>query len=191
MSHLDDLPKHHSSHQIEDQSKSAFRAAMSECQEFIIQSDECDYGTDFVIEAIGAGKMTNVRVHVQVKGTSCEAREDGSVGVSVDRSNVNYLLMQSSSIFVCYHVPTERLLVRRVDELVREYEHSGNDWHHQQTVTVRFEGSVRSRVPAIPEGIRCCFRKGGKRSQIELGDPPSRDLKHGSRGRSNRPTGSG
>ena len=36
MSHLDDLPKHHSSHQIEDQSKSAFRAAMSECQEFII-----------------------------------------------------------------------------------------------------------------------------------------------------------
>ena len=112
MSHLDDLPKHHSSHQIEDQSKSAFRAAISEFQEFIIQSDECDYGTDFVIEAVDARKMTNVRVHVQIKGTSCEAHEDGSVSVSVSRNNVNYLLMQSSSIFVCYHVSTKRLLVR-------------------------------------------------------------------------------
>lgn len=162
MSHLDDLPKHHSSHGIEDQSKTAFRAAISECQEFTIQMDESDYGTDYVIEAIDTGRMTNARVHVQVKGTSCEAREDGSVGVSVDRSNVNYLLMQSGSIFVCYHVPTERLLVRRVDDVVHEYERRGSSWQNQQTVTVRFkeafdrgfQRSLKEYVVASAKGDR-------------------------------------
>lgn len=138
-SHLDDFPKRDSTHRIEDRSKSAFRAAISAADKFAIQSDESDYGTDFVIEAIDAGKMTNVRVHVQLKGTNCEANADGSLSVSVNRTNVNYLFMQPASIFVCYHLPTKRLLVRRVDDVVREYEHGASDWHEQQSVTVRFE----------------------------------------------------
>lgn len=139
MPNLDDLPKRHLSHHIEDRSKLAFRVAISDCDDFIIQSDDRDYGTDFVIEALDAGNPTNVRVHVQVKGTNCEAREDGSLGVSVARSNVIYLSRQPGSIFICHHAPTSRLLVRRVDDLVHEYEKRANDWHDQQTVTVRFE----------------------------------------------------
>ena len=162
MSYLDDLPKRDSSHRIESQSKIAFRAAISECEEFVIQSDECDYGTDFVIEAMDAGEMTNVRVHVQLKGTNREARADGSFSVSVARTNVNYLFMQPGSIFVCYHTPTARLLVRRVDDVVREYEHRGNDWHDQQTVTVRFketfdhsfQQSLKEYVVASAKGER-------------------------------------
>ena len=162
MSYLDDLPKRDSSHRTESQSKVAFRAAISECDEFDIQSDECDYGTDFVIEAMDAGQMTNVRVHVQLKGTACEARTDGSVAVSVRRMNVNYLSMQPGSIFICYHIPTERLLVRRVDDVVREYEHRGDDWHDQQTVTVKFkepfdhnfQQSLKAYVVASAKGER-------------------------------------
>ena len=129
-----------------------------------------------MIEAIDAGKMTNVRVHVQVKGTSCEAREDGSVGVSVDRSNVNYLLMQSSSIFVCYHVPTERLLVRRVDEVVREYEHSGNDWHHQQTVTVRFEEAFDREFQRSLKKYVVASAKGERDRRLNLAIHPPETL---------------
>ena len=162
MSYLDDLPKRDSSHRIESQSKTAFRAAISECEEFVIQSDEFDYGTDFVIEAMDAGEMTNVRVHVQLKGTNREARADGSFAVSVARTNVNYLFMQPGSIFVCYHTPTARLLVRRVDDVVREYEHRGNDWYDQQTVTVRFketfdhsfQQSLKEYVVASAKGER-------------------------------------
>lgn len=139
MSHLDDLPKRDSTHRLEDRSKAAFRAAISAAEKFVIQSDASDYGTDFMIEAIDAGEMTNVRVHVQLKGTNCETSADGSLSVSVNRTNFNYLLMQPASIFVCYHRPTERLLVRRVDDVAREYEHRARDWHEQQTVTVRFE----------------------------------------------------
>ena len=176
MSYLDDLPKHHSSHGIEDQSKTAFRVAISECQEFIIQSDECDYGTDFVIEAMDAGKMTNIRVHVQVKGTNCDPRADGSVGVSVDRSNVNYLLMQSGSIFVCCHVPTERLLVRRVDEVVREYEHRDNDWQDQQTVTVRFKDAFDRRFQRSLKEYVVASAKGERDRRLNLAIHPPETL---------------
>ena len=162
MSHLDDLPKRDSSHRIEEQSKTAFRAAVSECEEFVIQSDRHDYGTDFVIEANDAGAMTNVRIHVQLKGTGCEQHADGSVGVSIDRTNLNYLAMQPGSIFVCYHTPTERLLVRRVDDVVREYEHRGSRWRTQQTVTVTFrdvfdqdfQQSLKAYAVASAKGAR-------------------------------------
>ncbi|MCY4398207.1 MAG: tetratricopeptide repeat protein [Gemmatimonadetes bacterium] len=162
MSHLDDLPKRHSSHRIEEQSKTAFRVAISECEEFAIQSDDCDYGTDFQIEAVDGGEMTNVRVHVQLKGTTCEASPDGSVSVSVARTNVSYLLMQPGSIFVCYHILTRRLLVCRVDDVVRLYEHRGKEWCDQQSLTVRFKNtfdhgfqqSLREYVVASARGER-------------------------------------
>ncbi len=162
MSHLDDLPKRDSAHRMEDRSKVAFRAAVSAAEEFVIQSDECDYGTDFVIEAVDAGKMTNVRVHVQLKATNRDANTDGSISVSVTRTNINYLLVQPGSIFVCYHAPTEQLLVCRVDDVVRQYEHGGKDPYDQQSLTVRFretfdedfQQSLKEFVVAAARGER-------------------------------------
>lgn len=174
MSHFDDLPRRHLSHRVEDRSKTAFCAAISECDDFIIQSDERDYGTDFVIEAVDAGKPTNVRVHVQVKGTNCNARANGSVGMSVARSNVNYLLMQPGSIFICHHAPTKRLLVRRADEIVREYQGRGDDWGHQQTVTVTFEEVFdRGFQRSLKEYVVACAR-GERDRRLNLAiRPPS------------------
>ena len=163
MSHLDDLPKRDRNSQIQEQSESAFRTAISECREFVVQpKDERDYGTDFQIEASGAEAMTNVRVHVQLKGTGREKNIDGSVSLSIDRANLNYLLMQPGSIFVCYHAPSEQLLVRRVDDVFREYEHSGKPWINQTTVTVRFKDdfgrdfqrTLKNYVVACAKGAR-------------------------------------
>ena len=140
MSHLDDLPKHDRNSQIQEQSETAFQAAVSECGEFVVQSkDEKDYGTDYVIEARDAGVRTNVRVHVQLKGTGREKKADGSISVSIDRTNLNYLLMQPYSIFVCFHTPSKQLSVRFADDVLREYEHSGKCWDNQKTVTVKFK----------------------------------------------------
>jgi len=83
--------------------------------------------------------MTNVRVHVQLKGTGCKPNTDGSISVSITRVNLNYLAMEPGSIFVCFHVTSQRLLVRRVDDVIREYEHSGLHWRNQNTITVRFK----------------------------------------------------
>lgn len=139
MSHLDDLPKRDGNRWIQEKSESAFQTRISECGEFVVQSPgKYDYGTDYIIEASNAGLMTNVRVHVQLKGTEREKNSDGSVSLSIDRVNLNYLAMQPGSIFVCHHTPSKRLLVRRVDDIVREYEHGTSRWTNQTTVTVRF-----------------------------------------------------
>ena len=122
------------------QSEIAFEAALTDCGVFAHQSkDNHDYGTDYIIEADDAGAMTNVRVHVQLKGTRCKSNTDGSVSVSIARVNLNYLAMQPGSIFVCFHIPSQRLLVRTVDEVIGEYEHGSIRWKNQKTVTVRFK----------------------------------------------------
>src|SRR4051812_24709042 len=83
--------------------------------------------------------MTNLRVHVQLKGTDTEPNKDRSVSVSgIERANLNYLLGQSDSIYVCFHCPSRRLLCRYATEVFREYEHKGPEWRDQDTVTVRF-----------------------------------------------------
>ena len=140
MIHLDDLPKRDGNRRIQEKSETAFEAKISECEEFVVQiKDKYDYGTDYEIEATDARAMTNARVHVQLKGTGRKKNADDSVSVSIRRTNLNYLAMQPGSIFVCYHTPSKRLLFRRVDDVVREYEHTGGGWTNQQTVTIRFK----------------------------------------------------
>lgn len=139
MSSLDDLPQRDSTHDIEAAAETAFRAAVEACKLFVVQrADRNDYGTDIQIEARDGRAMTNFRAHVQLKGTGASSNEDGSVSVSVARTNLNYLLAQVDSIYVCYHLPSKRLLVRYADDVYREYEHRGSSWGHQDQVTVRF-----------------------------------------------------
>ena len=140
MTHFDDLPKHDENRRIQEQSETAFETELTNCGEFVLQSkDKYDYGTDYLIEAQQSDVMTNVRVHTQLKGTGRKANSDNSVSISIDRKNLNYLAMPPGSIFVCFHIPSQRLLVRRVDDVIGEYEHSGIRWSNQKTVTVRFK----------------------------------------------------
>ena len=142
--HYDNLPIRDENSRIRSRSEAAFQAAISNCDEFEVQSeDRHDYGSDFQIEADDACSKTNVRVHVQLKGTGCQPNADGSISLSVDITNVNYLAMQTGSIYVCYHVHSDRLLVRRVDDVICEYENKNNrTWACQSTVTVRFDETL-------------------------------------------------
>ena len=57
---------------------------------------------------------------------------------SVSRTNLNYLLAQPYSFYVCYHVPSDSLRVSFVENVLRQYEHSGKSWTEQQTLTINF-----------------------------------------------------
>jgi len=139
MSHFDDLPRRDSSHDTEEAAISAFQTRLSESRAFILQgADRKDYGTDYQIEAINDGRATNVRVHVQLKGTERALNSDGSLSVEVRRTNLNYLLMQRYSFYACYHVPTGSLRICPVDTVLRQYENSGKTWTDQQSLTVSF-----------------------------------------------------
>ncbi len=138
MNGLDDLPNRGQPQGIETKAILAFRNAISSGDLFQIQSDLADYGADFQIEALDGSKVTNFRVQVQVKGSTSEANRDGSVSVSVDRTNLNYLISQPNSIYVCWHTPTDLLLVAYADEVFYGYSAHGKDIEAQASITVRF-----------------------------------------------------
>jgi Domain of unknown function (DUF4365) len=140
MDFLNDLPERDSSHDTAQAAESAFQAAIDAGQLFVLQQkDRNDYGTDAQIEARDDQGMTNLRVHVQLKGTEATPNADDSVSVGdISRTNLNYLLAQPDSIYVCLHVPSGRLLVRYAMDVFLEYERHGPSWREQETITVRF-----------------------------------------------------
>ncbi len=111
---FDDLPKRDPTHDTAQAAESAFQSAIDNVRYFVVQQkDRNDYGTDVQIEARDDGEMTNVRVHVQLKGTEAALNADGSVSVrDISRTNLNYLIAQPESVYACFHVPSGRLLAR-------------------------------------------------------------------------------
>lgn len=139
MKHLDDLPQRHRNHDLEAAAVQAFDALLTLSPDLIAQGrDVSDYGTDVQVEVIDQARATNVRIHVQIKGTDAALNADGSVSVTVSRTNLNYLLAQPYSVFVCYHRPTDSLRIRSADAVVRRYEHGGESWTDQASLTVTF-----------------------------------------------------
>ena len=139
MSHFDELPRRDRSHEIEEEALVAFDTRLTESGCFILQaSDRKDYGTDCQIEVAADGQATNVRLHVQLKGTERALNSDGSLSVEIRRTNLNYLLMQPYSFYACYHLPTRALRICPAASVLRQYEHGGKPWMEQQTLTISF-----------------------------------------------------
>jgi hypothetical protein len=139
MSHFDELPRRDRNHEIEDEAAAAFQKRLTESGAFILQvSDRKDYGTDCQIEVMADGQATNVRVHVQLKGTERPLNADGSLSVEVRRTNLNYLLMQPYSFYAGYHAPTGSLRICPATSVLRQYEHGRTNWTEQQSLTVSF-----------------------------------------------------
>lgn len=102
---------------------------------FIFQSkDEHDYGTDVILEAVESDSLTNFRVHLQLKATGTPVAADGSVGVQVPITNLNYLLSQPESIYVLYAEATDTLYYRTTESVDR----TRRDNRQSKTITVRF-----------------------------------------------------
>lgn len=152
--YLDDLPQRSISHDTEQSAVRAFEEAIGQSNLFIIQrADKNDYGTDVQLEARIGTSMTNTRVHVQLKGTAGNLNIDGSVSIPVDRENLNYLLRQPLSIYVCYHISSKSLFVQIAEDTLRQYEQKALDWHAQKTLTIkfreRFTASFQQRLHAL------------------------------------------
>lgn len=139
MSSFDDLPKRDRNQSLDDETVAAFQVLIAQSVDFVFQGgDRKDYGTDCQIEVVVDGHATNVRLHAQLKGTERALNADGSLSISVDRTNLNYLIAQPYSFYVAYHAPTKSLRVSFVEAILRQYEHSGKKWNEQQTLTIPF-----------------------------------------------------
>lgn len=143
MNAFDELPRRDRNHELEDEALAAFQKRLTESGCFILQaSDRKDYGTDCQLEVGGDGQATNIRVHVQLKGTTRDLNADGSLSIAVDRTNLNYLLMQPYSFYAGYHAPTGSLRMCLADAILQQYEHDGRSWTDQRSVTVTFTNEM-------------------------------------------------
>ncbi|CAI0913419.1 tetratricopeptide repeat protein [Serratia quinivorans] len=139
MNNLDDLPKRNQNHVHDTMAKTAFEAFIASSGVVLKQSsDDNDYGTDYQLEIIHDEMATNVRLQVQLKGTAADLNTDGSVSISVKRSNLNYLLMSPGSLYVCLHIPTNTLKVTSAQSVLTCYQNMGPSWQSQKSVTVNF-----------------------------------------------------
>jgi len=169
MDFLDDLPKRDRAHDTAQAAESAFQAAIDAGKLFVLQQkDRNDYGTDAQIEARDEQGMTNLRVHVQLKGTEVGPNADQSVSVGdVSRRNLSYLLAQPDSIYVCLHLPSGRLMVRYAMDVYREYERHGPEWRQQETITVRFNQAFDQAFQRILHARVVSSGRTGRNRRIE------------------------
>lgn len=142
MGDLDDFPSENPSESTQTTAEAAFEAAILKVKHLfaVQQRDRRDYGSDYQLELIDRQHRTNYRLHVQLKGTTQNARDDGSQRIRVDRTNLNYLLSQPSSIYVCYSLTTGRLQYRFAEDVYSETiarSRIGTTEKIQKTVTVR------------------------------------------------------
>lgn len=136
---FNDMPGRGRNRAIEAKAEAAFRSLMADSPDFIVQrADENDFGSDCQIEVLDEGLATNVRLHIQLKGTERSLNADGSLSISIERTNLNYLIARGHSLFVAYHVPTGSLRLTTVEAVLRRYEHKNGNWKDQQTLTVTF-----------------------------------------------------
>ena len=174
MSHFDDLPRRDGTHELEEAAVLAFRAKLAESACFILQGeDRKDYGTDCQVEVIACGRATNVRVHVQLKGTERALNADGSLSINVRRTNLNYLLMQPHSIYVCYHVPSGLLFIRTVAAVLRQYELGKKPWTEQESLSVSFIDELRARLKTPLVRLACGWQT---LVNVEALTPPAAEL---------------
>jgi tetratricopeptide (TPR) repeat protein len=177
MSHFDQLPRRDRNHEIEDEAIAAFQKRLTESGAFILQApDRKDYGTDCQIEVTANGQATNVRVHVQLKGTENALNADGSLSVEVRRTNLNYLLMQPCSVYVAFHVPTGSLRVRTAESVARQYEHGGKSWTKQRALTVSFFDELTVERLGRLADIACSEAKSSRDRRVQRVGVPAVDL---------------
>lgn len=145
MNSLDDLPSRPLSHGMGAKALAALEGKIALFGKFTAQgADVCDYGVDLTLEANrdnaepdGRVFPTNGRIAVQVKGTAKAANQDDSISISVDKTHLNYMLMQPYSVYICYHEPTERLLYATAQSVHEARSRHGANTS-SETVTVRF-----------------------------------------------------
>lgn len=137
---FDKLPERTPEHVISDVARSKLRDLL--CDPLFIVRDEVDndYGVDLSIEALidGGKSPSNIRAHIQLKGSGKPLNNRGYFSHRVSRSNLNYLLNSPGSLYIFYSSRTGKFYYRSADDVYLHYESSTRVWTDQETVTVNF-----------------------------------------------------
>jgi tetratricopeptide (TPR) repeat protein len=120
-------------------------SAMLRGQDDIVFRDERieDYGVDGSFELKSRRGMTNFRSQVQMKAAeSLESNRDGSISLSVQTANLNYLLNGVAPVYILYDVSKGELWYVWAQEESRRLETENPSWRDQTWITLRFRNRL-------------------------------------------------
>lgn len=149
------LPTRADTHVYEDESRRKLSGIF--CDPYFIFREESknDYGTDCLIEALvdNGRSPSNLRTHVQLKSTTTDLNQDGSLSYSVSVANLAYLLNAPNSVYVLYHRPTDEFYWRYAQDVKADATKAGKNWE-EITVAVRCTDKLDSqRVKEIHAAV--------------------------------------
>ena len=107
--------------------------------------------------------MTNFRAQVQLKGSaSVQANQDGSISLSVNTANLNYLLNGPCPIYLLFDAKKREFWYAWAQDENRRLEAANPGWREQGEVTLRFTqrltldalGQITNRILWIGRSIR-------------------------------------
>lgn len=98
-----------------------------------------DAGVDGELEVLFTENFANCRSKVQLKATDDQStNQDGSVSLSVETSNLNYLLNGPSPLYILYIEPRKELRYAWARDEFKRVEASTPNWKNQESITLRF-----------------------------------------------------
>jgi len=164
MNPMDDsgpLPRADGNALLQQESLTALRSIVQRAGGILIRDERTDdFGVDCSFELVlDNGAVTNFRAQVQLKAIgSAKANQDGSFSLSVEVTNLNYLLNGTSPVYILFNGATKQLYYRWAYDILHSLETQSTKWHEQKTVTIRFSELLDSEaVRAIREQV---YRQG-------------------------------
>lgn len=129
--------------------------------EFLFRDERVDdFGVDGALEIFVEGRATNMRAQVQLKArTGTEENADGTVSVSLETSNLNYLLNGVCPTYVLYRPEQDEVRFAFARDEWARISKTTPDWRNQRTISIRFahvlnESTVSEFRAAVIETAR-------------------------------------
>lgn len=145
------LPKVNPNEELEDISNNQLQLLFN-VKDFEIRKEPGrDKGIDFRVEIKKNGVYTGFRFLIQLKATEkIERNADDSISISIDTSNINYLLNSGTPAYYClYFKPENVFLYENLNDFVKRLSEGHTDWAKQDSHTLRLnrqldESALRS-----------------------------------------------
>ncbi|MCW3124778.1 MAG: hypothetical protein JWO03_436, partial [Bacteroidetes bacterium] len=121
--------------------------------------DKRDKGIDLTYEIKKDGNHTGIRFVLQLKATKSiqPNKHDGSYSVSLDTSNINYLLNGTSAFYILYVIETKTFYYESILDFLKTLIEKGNDWEKQASHTLKFKKKL------LPNEIGIIYNESIKR----------------------------
>jgi hypothetical protein len=171
---LGPLPRISAEKLFEQQSLDALRSQLP-ADKFICRDERLtDYGVDVSLELIHESCPTNIRCLLQLKARhGLSPKADGSISLSVETSNLNYLLNSPSSIVVLFDGDNNIFYWCFAQVEMHRLHNTGISLTAQTKVTLHFTNTLPDTTNLLFDSLfeSCMFARGLREKLIAL--PPN------------------